>query len=191
MNASETTLYTISVFSENHVGLLSQLSNIFTRRCLNIESVSASQCSIPGVHKITITTRTDRAMMDKVIRQIEKMIDVIRAFYYTDSEIVYQEVALYKVPTAAMLRENHVEEIIRRHGARILDITPEYTVIEKTGHYSETENLFTELKRYDIKQFVRSGRVAVTRSTLEPVDMFLAERAEACRKINNPSNDTD
>lgn len=170
------TLYTIVVFSENHVGLLNQLSIIFTRRCLNIESISASACSTPGVHKITITCHSNPEMMDKVIRQIEKRIDVIKAFCYTDKEIVYQEVALYKVPTPKMLEENHVEEIIRRHGARILDITPDFTIIEKTGHYDETEALFRELKRYDIKQFVRSGRVIVTRSPIEFVDNFLAER---------------
>ena len=115
-------------------------------------------------------------MMDKVIGQIEKRIDVIKAFYFTDDEIVYQEVALYKVPTPVMLRENHVEEIIRRHNARILEITPEYTVIEKTGHYSETEELFRELQRYELKQFMRSGRVAVTRSPIEHVDNFLNQR---------------
>lgn len=173
---TDSTLYTIAVFSENHVGLLSRLSNIFTRRCLNIESISASACSIPGVHKITITCHSDPEMMDKVIKQIEKIIDVIKAFCYTDSQLVYQEVALYKVPTSTMLRENHVEEIIRRHGARILEITPDYTVIEKTGHYSETENLFEELKRYHIKQFVRSGRVAITRSPIEHVDIYLHDR---------------
>lgn len=177
------TLYTIAVFSENHVGLLNQLSIIFTRRCLNIESVTASTCSIPGIHKITITCHSNPAMMDKVIKQIEKRIDVIRAFYYTDSEIVYQEVALYKVPTQKMLIENHVEAIIRRHGARILDITPDYTIIEKTGHYDETEALFQELKRYDIKQFVRSGRVAITRSPIEHVDNFLQRR-----ESQNPEN---
>lgn len=170
------TLYTIVVFSENHVGLLNQLSIIFTRRCVNLESVSASACSIPGIHKITLTCHSDAMMMDKVIKQIEKRIDVVKAYCYTDSEIVYQEVALYKVPTPKMLSENHVEQIIRRHGARILEITPDYTVIEKTGHYDETEALFHELKRYDIKQFVRSGRVVVTRSPIELVDNFLAMR---------------
>ena len=172
----ESTLYTVTVFSENHVGLLNQLSIIFTRRCLNIESISASTCSIPGVHKIVITCHGSQSMMDKVIGQIEKRIDVIKAFYFTDDEIVYQEVALYKVPTPVMLRENHVEEIIRRHNARILEITPEYTVIEKTGHYSETEELFRELQRYELKQFMRSGRVAVTRSPIEHVDNFLNQR---------------
>lgn len=175
---TQSTLYTIVVFSENHVGLLNQLSIIFTRRCLNIESISASACSTPGVHKITITCHSDAEMMDKVIKQIEKRIDVIRAFCHDDSEIVYQEVALYKVPTAKILDRNHVESIIRRHGARILDITPVYTVIEKTGHYDETEALFHELKRYDIKQFMRSGRVVVTRSPFEAVDDFLALREQ-------------
>jgi acetolactate synthase, small subunit len=171
-----TQLYTIVVFSENHVGLLNQLSIIFTRRCLNIESISASACSTPGVHKIAITCHSDAEMMDKVIRQIEKRIDVIKALLYTDDDLVYQEVALYKVPTAGMLAENHVEEIIRRHGARILDITPEFTVIEKTGHNDETEALFHELKRYDIRQFMRSGRVVVTKSAIEPIDSYLAMR---------------
>ena len=169
-------MYTIVVFSENHVGLLNQLSIIFTRRCLNIESISASACSIEGVHKIAITCRSNAAMMEKVINQIEKRIDVIKAFMYTDDQIVYQEVALYKVPTHKILTESHVEQIIRRHGARILDITPDYTVIEKTGHHDETEALFEELKRYDITQFMRSGRVVTTRSPIESVTNFLAMR---------------
>ena len=175
------TLYSIVVFSENHVGLLNQLSIIFTRRSLNIESISASACSTPGVHKITITCHSNPEMMDKVIKQIEKRIDVIRAFCYTDADIVYQEVALYKVPTSTIIGQGNVESIIRRHGARILDITPDYTVIEKTGHYDETEALFRELQRYDIKQFVRSGRVVVTRSPIEFVDDFLAQR-----QLQNP-----
>lgn len=171
-------LYTISVFSENHVGLLTQLSNIFTRRCINIESVSASASAVPNIHKITLTCRTSPEKVNKVIGQIEKRIDVIRAFAYTESELVYQEMALYKISTARMLAENHVEQLIRRFGARILEITPEYTVIEKTGHNDETDALFSELKRYDIKQFVRSGRVAITRSPIEHVDEYLTLREQ-------------
>lgn len=171
-------LYTISVFSENHVGLLTQLSNIFTRRCINIESVSASASAVPNIHKITLTCRTSPEMVNKVIGQIEKRIDVIRAFAYTERELVYQEMALYKISTARMLAENHVEQLIRRFGARILEITPEYTVIEKTGHNDETDALFSELKRYDIKQFVRSGRVAITRSPIEHVDEYLTLREQ-------------
>lgn len=170
------TLYTVTVFTENQVGLLNQISIIFTRRKLNIESLSVSPSSIKGVHKFTITSYSDRETMDKLVKQIEKRIDVLKSFCYTDKDIVYQEIALYKVPTEKLLNEKNLEIIIRRHNARILEITPEYTVIEKSGHSEETESLFSELKRYDITQFVRSGRVAVTKSTTEYVTMYIDEQ---------------
>lgn len=170
-------LFTISVFSENNVGVLNQVTIIFTRRCINLESISASPTSIPGVHKLTFTAYGDRRQMEKVVQQIEKRIDVIKAFLHTDDEIVYQEVALYKVPTDKLLIESNLENIIRHHGARILDITPEYTILEKTGHNDETEALFKELKRYDIRQFVRSGRVTVTKSPIEHVSNYIEQQA--------------
>lgn len=182
-NDPQRQLFTIAVFAENHVGLLNQMSIIFTRRCLNIESISASRCSIPGVHKTTLTCFSDRTTMEKVVKQIEKRIDVLRAFLYTDDEIVYQEVALYKVPTARLLDEPRLEDIIRRHGARILEVSRDNTIIEKTGHNDETEALFEELKRYDIRQFVRSGRVAITKSPVEHVDRFIREQEERQLRI--------
>lgn len=170
-------LFTISVFSENNVGVLNQVTIIFTRRCINIESISASKTSIPGVHKFTLTAYSTREQMEKVVKQIEKRIDVIRAFLYDDDEIFYQEVALYKVPTRNLLHEQRLEEIIRRHNARILDITPEYTILEKTGHEDETVALFEQLKRYEILQFVRSGRVVVTKSPIEHVSNYIEQQA--------------
>ncbi len=169
-------LFTMSAFAENAVGVLNQVTAIYTRRCINIESITASACSIPGVSKFTITCHSDRDTMDKVVRQIEKRIDVIKAFLYCDEDIVYQEVALYKVPTEKLLEEKHLEWIIRKHSARILEITPVYTVIEKTGHRDETESLFEALKRYDIRQFARSGRVTITKDPVEYVTALLAER---------------
>ncbi len=179
----EQQLFTISIFSENTVGLLSQVSVIFTRRNINIESISASACSIPGLHKWTITAWSTREALEKLARQIEKCIDVVKVFVYDDDEIVYQEVALYKVATKLLLDEPHLEKVIRTHGARILDVTHDYTVIEKTGHYRETEALFNELKRYDIKQFVRSGRVTVTKSPQEFVTAYIASQAERRKRL--------
>jgi acetolactate synthase-1/3 small subunit len=172
----EKQLYTVSVFTENQVGLLNQISIIFTRRGLNIESLSVSASSIPGVHRFVITCESDRVSMEKVVKQIERRIDVLRAFLYTDDDIVYQEVALYKVPTPKLLDEPNLEVILRQHNARILEITRDYTVIEKTGHGHETEALFEELKRYDIRQFVRSGRVSVTKSPVEYLTLWLEEQ---------------
>lgn len=171
-------LFTIVVFSEHHVGLLNQLSIIFTRRGLNIESITASLSAQPDVHKITITCKSCTEMMDKVIKQIEKRIDVIKAMVYTDDELIYKEIALYKIATAPFLADRANEEVIRRHDARILAINPEYTVIEKTGHIDEIRDLVTELRRYDLKQFVRSGRVAITKSPTEELDLYLQQREE-------------
>ncbi|MDD6779199.1 MAG: acetolactate synthase small subunit [Bacteroidales bacterium] len=169
-------LYTVAVFTENRVGILNQISIIFTRRKLNIETLSVSPSSIEGVHKFTITAVSDLTTIDNLVKQIEKRIDVLRAFYYTDDEIVYQEIALFKVPTAKLLVEPNLEAIIRKYNARILEITPKYTVLEKSGHSEETQALFEELKRFDIRQFVRSGRVAVTKCDREYVTEFLEKR---------------
>lgn len=181
----EQTLYTITVFTENRVGLLNQISIIFTRRKINIESLSVSPSSIKGVHKFTITAYTDLDTIQKLTKQIEKRIDVLRAYFYTDDEIVYQEIALFKVPTEKLLAEKNLEAIIRRNNARILEITPTYTVVEKTGHSDETEALFNEFNVYGISQFVRSGRVAVTKSDIEYVSDFIHEQRLRKAHIND------
>ena len=173
---TQQTLYTVTVYSENQVGLLNQISIIFTRRQLNIKSLSVSGSAIEGVHKFTITTYSDRETMEKLVKQIEKRIDVLRAFFYTDDEIIFQEVALYKVPTDKLLDDRSIEDLIRKHNARILEVNRTYTVIEKSGHPDETQSLFEELSRYDVMQFVRSGRVAITKSTVEHVSIFLQEQ---------------
>ena len=180
----EQTLYTITVFTENRVGLLNQISIIFTRRKINIESLSVSPSSIKGVHKFTITAYTDLDTIQKLTKQIEKRIDVLQAYFYTDDEIVYQEIALFKVPTEKLLAEKNLEAIIRRNNARILEITPTYTVVEKTGHSDETEALFNEFNVYGISQFVRSGRVAVTKSDIEYVSDFIHEQRLRKAHIN-------
>lgn len=179
----ENQLFTISVFTENQVSLLHQISMVFSRRCLNIESLSVSACSIPGVHKFTITCKSTREMMEHVVKQIEKRIDVLRAFLHTDEEIVFQEVALYKVPTESVLKSKEIEDIVRKSGARVLEIQPEYTVFEKTGHTVEVKDLFDRLQPLGLRQFVRSGRIAVTKANVELVDQFLEHQEERKQKL--------
>lgn len=172
-------LYTVTIYTENSVSLLNQVSIVFTRRGLNIESISAGPSSLDGVHKYTITCRGDRSLLNKVITQIEKRIDVLRAYLLTDDDIVYQEVALYKVSTESLLDEPNLEAILRRYGANIMEITRDYTVIEKTGHLSETQALLDQLQPYGILQFTRSGRVAVTKSPEEKLTQYLIDREAA------------
>ena len=167
--------FTISIYSENHVGLLNQVTTIFTRRHINIESLTTSESAIPGVHKFTIVVFTSRDTINKLLGQIERRIDVLKAFVFTAEEIIHQEVALYKVKTEALLNSNEIEKLVRQYGARILEVTNEYTVIEKTGHKEETQELFDKLDRFGVTQFVRSGRIAVTKLNQELLSNYLVK----------------
>lgn len=168
--------YIITVFSENHIGLLTRITIVFTRRKVNIESLTVSESAIPGVFKFTIVVNSTQDQIIKMVRQIEKQIDVLKAFYHTNNEMIYQEIALYKVPTEALYENDTIEKIVRKAGARILEITREYIVIEKTGHKDETQALFEELNQFKVLQFIRSGRVAITRDPFERLSEFLKER---------------
>ena len=177
----EKTLYTVTVFSENKVGLLNQVSIIFTRRSLNIETLSVSPSAIKGVHKFTITTYTDRDTIAKVIKQIDKRIDVIKAYFNTDDELVHQEIALYKIATKQVLERGAFEEFIRKYNLQILEINDSFIVLQKTGHYNETQELFCQLSEtVGVLQFIRSGRVAITRSKVERLSDMLQEIEEKC-----------
>ena len=168
--------YTIVAFSENAIGLLNRITIIFTRRHINIESLTVSESAIHGIHKFTIVINATEEQVSKVTKQIEKQVEVLKALYFTNNELIFQEIALYKVATEALLQSNMIETIVRQSNARIIEITPEYTVIEKTGHEYETSKLFVELSKFGVKQFTRSGRIAISRSNLEFLNQFLKER---------------
>ena len=169
---SEKKEFTISVFTENKTGLVSRVVSIFTRRHINIESLTTSQSSMEGIHRFTIVISTTEEQVIKLIGQLDKQVEVLKSFYYHAHEIVYQEIALYKVPTDGFSGGDVIEKIIRKHNARILRIEPRYTVIEKSGHAHETEALFADLKSHGIYEFVRSGRVAISKP-MEQLNEYL------------------
>ncbi len=183
-------LYTVIIFSENTVGLLNQITIIFTRRQLNIETLSVSPSAIKGIHKFTITTFSDKDTMDKVVKQIDKRVDILKAYYNVDEELVYQEIALYKVSTELFIQNGRVEELIRKHNARILEINDSSVVLEKTGHYEETQAMFTELSQsIGVLQFIRSGRVAIAKSKVERLsDMLNTLERKLEEKSDTTSN---
>ena len=156
--------YTISVLSEDRPGLLNRVTIIFTRRKLNIESINVSTSEVPGVSRYTLVVNSSRDQAEKVVNQIRKLIEVLGAFLYEEDEIYYQEIALYKVPTKIFLHGNKIENLVRSNSARILVIEEDYIVIEKTGHKQETQKLFDLLNEYGVLEFVRSGRVAISKS---------------------------
>jgi acetolactate synthase I/III small subunit len=173
--------YTISVFSENHIGILNQLTIILTRRQINVESITASESAVKGVHLIILVVKTSQELIQKVSRQMEKIVDVLKVFVHTSDQIIYQEIALYKVTTKGLMTGNIIDHIVRSFNARIIEVSPEYVVLEKTGHKSEITGLLTQLEPYGVLQFARSGRVAVTKQVKE-LNAYLREMDSANRQ---------
>jgi len=176
--------FTINVFSENYIGLLNRLTIIFTRRHVNIESITASESHIKGIHCYTIVINSTETLVKKIVQQIEKLVDVLKAFFYTSDQIIYQEIALYKVPTEALTSSNEMEKLVRAYSARILEVTSEYTVIEKTGHKNETQELLKKLQPFNLLEFIRSGRVAITKPMKE-LTVHLKEKEKEHHYTNN------
>ena len=166
--------FTLSVLTEDLPGLLNAVTIIFTRRKLNIDMINVSASEVKGVSRYTIVCTTTRNQVEKVIKQIRKHIDVLGAFVYEEDEIHYQEIALYKVPTEIFMGGVEMEKIVRANNARILVIEKDYIVIEKTGHKDETQKLFDILQPFGVIEFVRSGRVSVSKSKRH-TETFVAE----------------
>jgi acetolactate synthase-1/3 small subunit len=182
--------YTISVLSEDRPGLLNRVTIIFTRIKLNIESINVSTSEVPGVSRYTLVVNTTKDIAEKVTKQIRKLVEVLGAFLYTEDEIYYQEIALYKVPTKIFLHGNKIENMVRANNARILVIEEDYIVIEKTGHKHETQQLFNLLNEYGVLEFVRSGRVAISKSKRQ-TQKYLDELENSKTHILNSSNGQD
>lgn len=169
--------YTISVFTENKIGLLSRITVIFTRRKINIDSLTVSESENKGIFRFTIVIRCLPENIEKIVKQIEKQIEVLKSFYYEDKDVVFQELALYKMPPSAFAHGGTVERIVRDNHARILSIEPDYIVIEKTGHEHETQELLEKLRPYGILSFVRSGRIAIAKP-MKRLSVWLKEMEE-------------
>lgn len=170
------TLYTLLVYSENVAGVLNQVTAVFTRRQVNIESLNVSASSIEGIHKYTITCWSYEEQIIKITKAIEKKIDVVKADYYTDDELFIHEVGLYKIATPQLLDNPEISRCIRHHDARMMEVNPTYTTVLLAGLTADVTHLYSEFQRFGcLLQYTRSGRIAVTRSFEEPVTEYLKQ----------------
>jgi acetolactate synthase-1/3 small subunit len=157
--------YTITVYTENQIGLLNRIAIIFSRRKINIESLNTSPSEVEGIHRFTIVINETEDVVRKLCRQIEKQVEILKAYYNTNEEIIWQEMALYKVSTDEIAEKVKVERLLREYGARAVVIRKDYTVFETTGQREETDKLVEVLEPYGLIEFVRSARVAIIKDS--------------------------
>lgn len=158
--------FTVSIYTENNIGLLNRISAIFLKRHINIESLTTSQSEIDSIFRFVIVVNVSESMIKSIIKQINKQIEVISSFYHTDKETIFLETALYKVKSKSLFDEKHIQKIIKNSQANMVTVSPNYFVIEKTGWRDETEKLYKELEPYGLLQFVRSGRISVSKEPM-------------------------
>ncbi len=167
-------LYTVSIYTENNIGLLNRISAIFQRRHINIESINTSVSEIEEVSKFTIVVYLSEEQVKKILGQIEKQVEVIKAYYHTDEETIYQESCIYKLQSDLLFEERQIQNIIKDSNARIVTVNKEFFVIEKSGRKEEIELLYRELKPFGILQFTRSGRISVSKKPMNISEMLKA-----------------
>ena len=170
----EKELYTVSIYTENNIGLLNRISAIFQKRHINIESINTSASEIEGVSRFTLVVEVTETQIKKIIGQLEKQVEVIKAYYHTDDETIYQESVLFKIKSDLLFDERQIQNIIKESNARIVTVNKEFFVLEKSGRKSEVELLYRELSAFGIMQFVRSGRIAVTKEEMKISEMLTA-----------------
>lgn len=157
--------YNITVYTENQIGLLIRIAVIFSRRKINIDSLNTSPSEIESIHRFNIVINETEDVVMKLCRQIEKQVEVLKVYYNTNEDVIWQEMALYKVPTDTIAEKALVERLLRENGARAVVIRKDYTVFETTGHREETDALILKLQPYGLIEFVRSARIAIIKDS--------------------------
>lgn len=166
--------FTVSIYTENNIGLLNRISAIFQRRHINIESINSSISEIENVSRWTLVVKLTEEKIKKIIGQIEKQVEVIKAYYHTDEETIYQVSAMFKIKSDLLFEERQIQNIIKDSNSRIVTVNRDFFVLEKSGRKHEVEQLHRELSAFGIMQYVRSGRIAVTKDEMKISEMLMA-----------------
>tara|TARA_R110002050_G_scaffold31719_2_gene81285 strand:- start:4652 stop:5089 length:438 start_codon:yes stop_codon:yes gene_type:complete len=141
---------------------------------MNIESLTTSQSEIEGVNRFVIVVNMTEVQAIKIVKQIEKQVETIRAYYHTDDETIYTESCMFKIKSALLFEEPQIQNIIKESDTRIVTVNKEFFVLEKSGRRHEIEALRRDLNVFGIMQFVRSGRIAVTKDEMKITEMLIA-----------------
>jgi len=159
------TSHTLSVLVENRAGVLSRVAGMFSRRGFNIESLAVGTCEEPGMSRITIVVNGDDAVVEQVMKQTNKIIDVIKVSDLTEHESVERELALIKVAAETGAARAEIMQIANIFRAQIVDVGTRTLVLQVAGDTDKIDALEKLLRQYGIKEFVRTGKVALLRGS--------------------------
>ncbi|MEC9018977.1 MAG: acetolactate synthase small subunit [Nitrospinota bacterium] len=154
--------HTISVLMNNHFGVLSRISGLFSGRGFNIESLNVAETSDPNISRMTIVTIGDKAKIEQITKQLNKLVDVIKVVDLTEESFVDRELVLIKMNAESRVREEMLR-IVELFRARVVDVSSSTYTIEITGDEGKINSFLELLSPLGVKEIVRSGRIAIGR----------------------------
>ncbi|MGA2918544.1 acetolactate synthase small subunit [Methanoregula sp.] len=157
--------HTLSVLVENRAGVLSRVTGLFSRRGFNIESLAVGPCEEPGMSRITIVVVGDDEKVEQIMKQLNKLIDVIKVSDLSDNERVERELALIKVTADTGTSRSEIMQIAEIFRAQIVDVSPKSLILQVIGETEKIEALEKLLRQYGVKEFVRTGTVGILRGS--------------------------
>lgn len=162
--------YIVIAFTENQIGVLNRITACYLRRKINIESLKVSESSIKGISMFVISAFTTQETIDKLVKQVRNIIDVIEVQHYEQEELITQEIALYKISSKFFKQHGRVDALTTNWGARIIELNSNYVVLEKTGTREEIEEFRDHLEQDGLlHEFTRSGTVVLHRESIESI----------------------
>lgn len=159
---------TISLFAENRPGILQRVTCAFSRRTLNIDSLTVSPSEQPGLHRFTIAVRTTWHQAERLARQLEREVEVDSAHVFEDDATVHRDLALFKVHPSS-LDDDAFARLMWTFDASVVEAAADQVTLQMTGTCDEVDALVDALAPWGVMQFVRSGRVALDRRPCRPV----------------------
>jgi acetolactate synthase I/III small subunit len=157
-------VHTISLYVADKPGVLVRVALVFSRRGYNIESLVVSRARESGYARMTITCSGDEEVFEQIIKQLAKLVDVVRAEDHTDQDMVETEVALVKV-AAPLERRTTVLQIAEHYKAKVVDFGTETVMLRAYGDSKKLDSMMSLLSSYEVVEVVRSGKIVMTRGT--------------------------
>jgi len=151
--------YTISAFTENSPGVLHRLVSTFTKRKLNIESLTVSETERVGISRFTIVVITDEDLIKTIVKQIQRIVEVKDAYASLDEDLVYKDIAFIRVYSEG--HQAAIKQQVARYGAQVVFVDDVSMVLQATGSQSEIRSLYCILMQYGVLEFIQSGRIAI------------------------------
>lgn len=166
---------TFSIYSENSPGVLHRVIVLFTRRKINIESLTVSATEREGSSRFTIVINATIEEATKIAKQLRRIVEVSEVSVNETSHLIYKEIAFFRIATPCAATRQDIANRAIRNGASIVAIDPEALVIEKTGTEGEIKALFDVFQDCEVKEFIQSGRIAIEKLHLDEARSYAGE----------------